>query len=69
MVLGQLFAQCATPLTTISAKPQPCNDVIKPGTDTWPIVAVFVVGVVLILAVVGIVVTALIGRAVRARRS
>ena len=61
MTLGQLFGQCATPLTTIrSAKPKPCNDVIRPGAGTWPVVAVFVVGVVLMLAVVGALVIALI---------
>ena len=70
MMLDQLFGQCATPLTAIhSIKPKPCNDVIRPGAETWPVVAVFVVGVVLMLVVVGAVVTALTGRAVRARRS
>jgi hypothetical protein len=70
MTLGQLFGQCLTPLTTVhSAKPKPCSDMIRPGADTRPVVAVFVVGIVIMLAVVAAVVTTLIGRAVRARRS
>jgi hypothetical protein len=68
MMLGQVFGSCLYPLTTIhSVKTKPCNDVIRP--DTRPIVAVFLVGFVLVLAVVAVVLGALIRRAVGSRRS
>jgi hypothetical protein len=69
-MLGQLFGQCLAPVTTIhTVKTKSCSDVIRPAADTWPVVAVLLVGFVLMLALVGAVLDALIRRAIRARRS